>query len=527
MKTQIIIAAMAALPAAVFAQSKVYFDEDWQPTTQDKMVYYRETTKENGLFHIRDFYKGGKLQMDAFSHNDNPNDEIYEGKVTWYKEDGSISSYASYKNGKRDGESYTKGENGKDYERIIFKDDEQLSGETLRLKTEDSNSYYSIFENGKRLEVVYDDDRNGIRYEETSDEAGNATIKYYGKGGQYIGQLISNDNGYSGTRVDYFAAPMRIHSIEVFNDNKVTDGKYYYKNGVLQQELTSKNGSFTVTSYAPDGKQIGVATGENGDFLEGTRFSFNDDEIIEKLTYSKGNRVKEESYDEVKLRQEAFFTTVNGDEQISKSNQYNKDGSLRNTLLYKDGEPFSGTEFNGKTESVYKNGNLYSEKQWYEGDDDTPKKLNHEKKLSADGKYYEGTAYNEDGSISNKFRIVNSEDANYITGTVIPYENGKPQKMVEIKDGILQKGKLNVYSPMYGKRIEMENTGTNFFFRVYKKDKIFRETRIPAEFLKDATEDFRFQESYLYPAGYQEEYDYDDEAEPDTAVALPVPQQKK
>ena len=52
-----------------WAQEKIYIDNSGNPVSQDKASLYRTISEKQGIYHIKDFYLNGKLQMDAFSKN--------------------------------------------------------------------------------------------------------------------------------------------------------------------------------------------------------------------------------------------------------------------------------------------------------------------------------------------------------------------------------------------------------------------------------------------------------------------------
>lgn len=95
-----------------YSQSKIYFDKDWKTTTKDKAQFYRVVTKKNdSLFHIKDFYINGVLQMNG--HFSNLEKEVLEGKVTFYDEKGRKTNSANYVNGVLNGPSIVYLKNGK------------------------------------------------------------------------------------------------------------------------------------------------------------------------------------------------------------------------------------------------------------------------------------------------------------------------------------------------------------------------------------------------------------------------------
>lgn len=80
-KSTLIIALISAY-SVTFAQERIYFDENWEATTKDHMVYYRETSKQGNLILLKDYYKNGTLQFEGLASDVTPNHEVYEGKVT-------------------------------------------------------------------------------------------------------------------------------------------------------------------------------------------------------------------------------------------------------------------------------------------------------------------------------------------------------------------------------------------------------------------------------------------------------------
>ncbi|KGK28731.1 hypothetical protein [Cellulophaga sp. E6(2014)] len=95
-----------------YAQSKIYFDKDWNTTTKEKAEFYRLLTKKNdSLFHIKDFYINGKLQMEG--HISELENETLEDKIVWYTAEGKITNSATYKKGILHGPSITYLDNGK------------------------------------------------------------------------------------------------------------------------------------------------------------------------------------------------------------------------------------------------------------------------------------------------------------------------------------------------------------------------------------------------------------------------------
>ncbi len=85
-----------------YCQSKIYFDKDWKETTEKNAHFYRIVEKKNdSLFQVKDFYINGVLQMDGYFSN--LENEIMEGKVNFYNEQGNITHSETYTNGDLNG----------------------------------------------------------------------------------------------------------------------------------------------------------------------------------------------------------------------------------------------------------------------------------------------------------------------------------------------------------------------------------------------------------------------------------------
>ncbi|WP_435315146.1 hypothetical protein [Cellulophaga fucicola] len=111
-KNSIIALVCFFLFQSAYSQSKIYFDKDWKKTTKEEARFYRVVAKKNdSLFHIRDYFISGVLQMNG--HFSNLEEEVMEGKITFYDEKGKITNSANYVNGVLNGPSIVYLKNGK------------------------------------------------------------------------------------------------------------------------------------------------------------------------------------------------------------------------------------------------------------------------------------------------------------------------------------------------------------------------------------------------------------------------------
>jgi antitoxin component YwqK of YwqJK toxin-antitoxin module len=179
------------------AQQKIYFDENWEKTTQDKMEFYRETENKGKLTLIRDFYKNGTLQMEGLVSDVTPGSEIYEGKITWYNPEGKVLSTGTYSAGQQIGPAKTFDEQGRPLEDLIYNTDGTFTGKIYSYKDPGELSYYNIITTYETPDsfktIVYDEDIKGIRYEVLSDGKELLETKFYGEKGKYIGSNSSGD----------------------------------------------------------------------------------------------------------------------------------------------------------------------------------------------------------------------------------------------------------------------------------------------------------------------------------------------
>ncbi len=87
-----------------YGQKTVWFDKNWQETSEGNSVYYRPQPKKvKSGYWIVDYYKNGQVQMEGFSTINEPNNEHFDGLVTYYHQNGKPFHKANYKNGKLDG----------------------------------------------------------------------------------------------------------------------------------------------------------------------------------------------------------------------------------------------------------------------------------------------------------------------------------------------------------------------------------------------------------------------------------------
>lgn len=465
------------------AQEKVYFDENWEKTTQDKMEFYREIENKGKLTLIRDFYKNGTLQMEGLVSDTTPGSEVYEGKITWYNAEGKVLSTGTYSAGQQIGPAKTFDEQGRLLEDLIYKADGTFTGKIYSYKNPDEMSYHNritTYETPESIKsVVYDEDIKGIRYEIISDGKELYETKFYGEKGKYIGTNRSGDSSDK-VSVEYYQDPMKVSKIEKQNkDGKVTESTIYSPEGIILQEEKKNKKSGYQKTYDKTGKQIGSLTyiyDKEADYYmpqDGEEYQFNYEfsGFTAVNIYKNGLAVLNKYFDENgKLSSEQVLK----DEITQEIRYYYPDGKAKGTLIYKDDMPYNGTLYEGLIEQHYKDGTLVHSKSFR-----LDEKLKTETKINADQTVYNSTVYDENGAVAYTYSHP-VEQGDGFTAQIVQYAKGKPANKAVVKNGVLESGKLK-YKSESGLK-ELERNGKWITVKIYNTEgKLIQDSKILAE----------------------------------------------
>ncbi|SHG14964.1 toxin-antitoxin system YwqK family antitoxin [Chryseobacterium vrystaatense] len=465
------------------AQEKIYFDENWEKTTQSKMEFYRETENKGKLILIRDFYKNGTPQMEGLVSDATPGSEVYEGKITWYNADGKVMSIGTYSAGKQVGPAKTFDEQGRPLEDLMYKADGTFTGKIYTYKNLEEMSNFNIvttYDSPESFQSVgYDEDIKGIRFELISDGKEKYETRFYGDKGKYIGKNRSGDSGEKVT-VDYYHDPMKVSKIEKENkDGKVTESIIYSKKGeILQEEKKNKKGGYQKT-YDEAGKQIGSLTYiydkeiDSHNPQDGEEYMFNYDfsGYTAVNVYKNGSAVLKKYFDEDgKLSSEEVLK----DDITQEIRYYNPDGTPKGNITYKDDMPYNGTLYEGLIEQHYKDGLLvYSKSLRLEGN------LKAETKINANRTGYNSTVYDEKGAVEYTYSHPVEQGSGF-TAQIVQYAKGKAGNKAVVKEGVLQSGKIK-YKSEYGFK-ELERNGKWVLIKIFSPEgKLLQESKVLAE----------------------------------------------
>lgn len=113
---------LAVFSFSTHAQSKVYFDANWNVVTKEKAVYYRTISANKSKKEwIIDYYISGKKAQEANYVKGKP-----DGKFLMYYNTGELKSIGFYEDGLKEGVWKTYDKNGKIIQKGKYKNDEKV-----------------------------------------------------------------------------------------------------------------------------------------------------------------------------------------------------------------------------------------------------------------------------------------------------------------------------------------------------------------------------------------------------------------
>ena len=369
MKTFVIITiALLATTKIVAQNDTIWYNNAWEKTTKEQAEFYRPTPKKVGdLFHIKDYYKNGIIQMEAFSKEEkNP---VFHGKTTWYSKDGSILQQGTYINHKLNGK-FISFDDKKKYE-SIYRDHKAIEGtvafkksKTLEIITYKNyriikHKEYFIHPKKQLQQVFYYDSVNFLKK--------NIPIlkKYYDKTGAYLGQLtFDGSKAKEGIEVYYNSNKNNnnIRIITYYENSKILYNNIYYNDGIPSILHDKPEGKKTF--YDTKGSILGTLYYKNDKKYNGIYFSFypsfmdNEPEgIIQyKTTYKEGEILNETSYyTNGQLKVEKLFNSNN---LLEKEIAYTENGELLGELTYQGLYPENGFRLTKDKKEWFKNGKI-------------------------------------------------------------------------------------------------------------------------------------------------------------------------
>lgn len=300
---------------------KIYFDDNWQETTENKASYYREFPKEvKDLWLIHYYYITGEKQFIGQA-----NDSLLtnlEGNVTWYYQTGKVQNKVRYHNGivvghytaNPDAEGSEK--TGWDETDLYFVDyTNVLSAEDA--KNTSNNTYEYYYTNSSQIASKH------TSHIGTNDKV-SQTI-YYDKEGDTIGVL-----DYNKASEKWIGKEIVFYEHELRGKNEMSSIKHIstYENGMIT----------TIAYYNTQEELIAKGTLKKEKPFEGTFYQQACD-LYKIQQYHKEDLLTEVTYNNVneKIGQVTFNNTV----------------------------PHTGVYFNCNSLQTYKNGQLHGKSIQY------------------------------------------------------------------------------------------------------------------------------------------------------------------
>lgn len=295
----------------------IFFDKSWKHTTKDKAEYYRPlpSKKNEDLYVIEDFYINGQKQMLAFSKS--IDSDIYQGKATWFYENGEIKITSEYNNGK-------------------------LNGSSIRYKLDGS-----ILTKGTYIDDGYSE---GFFYYEQCD-CPEKTEEF--KNGLLVSRYVYYEDGSTLAEKQFYDEYEDLQKSIFYSKEGKTIGEVYYLFGNEDYKLPKS------------GKQIHFEynSEKNATKILAHSIISEKDNIVEILTYNKRKSLIA-SGKILNFKKDGSFLEK---EKITTYKKNIKDGTETCCLInypikakgsYKNGYPFNGTFYDkhSRTLTTYKEG---------------------------------------------------------------------------------------------------------------------------------------------------------------------------
>ena len=297
LKRLIIITLFLFISTNTYSQTKIYFDSEWNTSTKDKAEFYRILTKKNdSLFHIKDFYISGTLQMEG--HISDLEKETLENKIVWYNSDGKKLSSAHYKKGVLHGLSTTYLKNGKIDYTTEYRNGKVYDGVYAY------SSYKQYYKKGKLIKQVELEAPNYFRNLETRVFGAEKDTVYWmsNKGDKLIGIGIYHSS--SSQIIDGLDIQNNfLIAIHTNYKNGKREGiqKVFYEGDLLSEQTFVNNTVVLERSINPiNGKTVEINF-KDGEPNTGHLFQFNQiNEYYNEFIYKEGEVLIKNHYELVK-----------------------------------------------------------------------------------------------------------------------------------------------------------------------------------------------------------------------------------
>ncbi|AWW32007.1 hypothetical protein DN752_18730 [Echinicola strongylocentroti] len=491
-----IIVVFFAMERTIAQQDTTWFDSDWKETDKGGASFYRPTPqpKDEGYWMV-DYFASGAKQMEGLSLSQDQ--EVFEGTVEWYHENGQLKQKANYEMGVLIGEFVTY-YNGKAYATAQYVDGRVSNGKLLTfiesyqcyrlLEYQDGNPIHEKLFLEMPEKGMIEDSRM------VKGESGNILkINYFDGKGNALGELqMDADNTqdistYDGVQVNYFYDPLMKKREVSYKHGIFQKGTVWYPSGGIREKIHVDNDTVYTVYFDEEGIELGELVGRqeagegwyglHGVPINGTRINFTESyfhespSILDIEEFRNGNVIERKEFQE---NGNLLSVNIYGEKGLEKTVSYDEEGHVEHELVYKGGEPFEGTMVDQQKNvtTTYVQGELTEQISYYgdgakfesrEGDEsvfydrkgDIIGKLTYKEDENGKKKPYNGTFY----QLNYKGKLYIEED----------YTNGDRSRYAFYNSSI-EKGRNSKESETF-----YDEKGTKTRYKFYYKNGALRE----------------------------------------------------
>ena len=433
------------LSFGALAQDRIYIDSIGNSVEKENAKFYRILSEKKGVYHIKDYYLSGKLQMDAYSKDkDFRRLEDLIGKFSFYYENGKVETSGEEIKGKYHYKSFDK----KGRLVTLLRQSEPVYQENYIYSDQGFNSLY-ITENGVvKKNIDFDKDLKKARIECIYETDESVIANYYNNAGKLIASRTYTQKGAkAGTDASYYFSPVQLRKITQWDDNSDIIGeKEYYRSGRIFSEFSITPKDTVAVFYDAKKSKIGVLVYKENHPYQGSEYILNDNGIIaQKNDYKLGFLDQQILYYRTGSPKSKTDYGLYG--SIDKITYYEKkDKKEKEVLTFYEGFPYNGYEYNDLEKNnsfiYYEKGSIIEAKQY-----DDKNILRYHRKKHEDG-HIVADIYNEKGKKDINYVITQESKPSSYEGMVhldfIQYENGKEVRTGRITNGILEKGSIEL-----------------------------------------------------------------------------------
>lgn len=297
----------------------IYYDADWEVATKANAHFYRllPLEEKGDLVLIKDYYINGQLQMQGWVKKEK--EQLYEGEIIWYFENGNVSTKREYVDGEVNGTEETYYVDGS-IKTIAFFKDRFREGITAGFSQKGDTLYKGTYLVGEPVEGVFYKKKNKLNFltsynnkkKHGKEKVVNGTNRVIAEGNYIKGEKKEGtfvEREWIGNEWQVKIISLKLGKEDgkqsYYNVEKDTVISYYYmKNDQIEGERLSYD-TETKKSYImiyKDGKAYdGIFVDANGNIesykdgkYHGKQLLIDKLERVEVKTYEEGELVAEE-----------------------------------------------------------------------------------------------------------------------------------------------------------------------------------------------------------------------------------------